>query len=231
MALSGKGALVIWHDPAPGIESDYNEWHSKEHMFERVAVPGFRRGQRAVAISGGPRYFNFYEVDGLETLTSKAYLDRLNDPTPWTRRVSPHMRNNSRTLCRVVASFGAGGVPVFWTMILLSPATGRGDGLRAWLAGDALPKLIGQPGILSGHLLEGEPTTSGQETVEKRLRGDKNEYVDWLIMVGGYDSEALAAIRNEPLSEADLAQRGAAASEVRGIYRLVHCVTAADRPA
>jgi hypothetical protein len=121
MALLGKGALVIWHDPAPEIESEYNEWHSKEHMYERVHVPGFLRGQRGVAITGAPKYFNFYEVEDFATLTSKAYLDRLNDPTPWTRRVAPHMHNNSRTLCRVSASFGA-AVPAFWTMILLASA-------------------------------------------------------------------------------------------------------------
>ena len=228
MALLGKGALVIWHDPAPAIESDYDEWHSKEHMVERVGVPGFRRGQRAVAISGGPRYFNFYEVDDLAILTSRPYLDRLNDPTPWTRRIVPPMYNNSRTLCRVVASFGAGGVPAFWTMILLSPTPGREDALRAWLAEEALPKLTRAPGILGAHLVEGEPTTSGQETVEKRLRVDKNEFVDWVILVGGYDAEALAAVRIDPFSDAGLTGHGAASSRLRGIYRLLHCVTEAD---
>ena len=39
MSLLGEGALVIWHDIAPGCEGDYNEWHSKEHMLERVGVP------------------------------------------------------------------------------------------------------------------------------------------------------------------------------------------------
>ena len=107
MALLGKGALVIWHDPAPDAESDYNEWHSKEHMLERVGVPGFRRGFRYVALEGAPRYLNLYEVDELATLTSRPYLDRLNDPTPWTRRVVPQVHNNSRTLCRVIASAGS----------------------------------------------------------------------------------------------------------------------------
>ena len=228
MALLGKGALVIWHDPAPEIESDYNEWHSKEHMFERVGVPGFRRGQRAVAITGAPRYFNFYEVDDFATLTSKPYLDRLNDPTPWTRRVAPHMHNNSRTLCHVAASCGAGGVPAYWTMILLEPAEGREAGLRGWLAEAALPQLVGRPGILGAHLLEGERSSSGTETVEKRLRGGDTEFVDWVILVGGYDSDALAAVRSEALEEARLAAQGAGYSRVRGIYRLVHCVTEAD---
>ena len=84
MSLLGNGALMIWHDIATDGESDYNEWHSKEHMLERVAVPGFHRGHRGRAVSGSPQYINWYEVDDVDVLTSKAYLDRLNDPTPWT---------------------------------------------------------------------------------------------------------------------------------------------------
>jgi hypothetical protein len=231
MALLGKGALVIWHDPAPEAESDYNEWHSKEHMFERVGLPGFRRGQRAVAISGEPKYFNFYEVDDVATLESEAYLERLNDPTPRTRRVVPKMHNNSRTLCRVTASFGAGGVPALWTMILLSPGGDRAEELLAWLAEDVLPKLVERPGVLGAHLVEGERSTSGIDTAEKRLRSGGTEFVDWVILVGGYDGEVLAGVRSDALSEENLAKHGAASSRVRGLYRLVHCVTEADLPA
>ena len=228
MALLGKAALVIWHDPEPEAESDYNEWHSKEHMFERVSVPGFRRGQRAVALSGAPKYFNLYEVDDIATLESKAYLDRLNQPTPWTRRVVPRMHNNSRTLCRVTATFGAGGVPALWTMILLSPGAGRADELRIWLADHVLPKLAERPGVLGAHLLEGERSASGTDTAEKRLRSGATEFVDWVILVGGYEGDALAGVRSDILSEENLAQGGAPSSRVRGIYQLVHCVTEAD---
>jgi hypothetical protein len=229
MALLGKGALAIWHDPAPEIESDYNEWHSKEHMYERVGVPGFLRGQRGVAITGAPKYFNFYEVDDFATLTSKAYLDRLNDPTPWTRRVVPHMHNNSRTLCRVSASFGA-AVPAFWAMVLVSPAAGGDERLRTWLAQSALPGLLDRQGVLGAHLIEGERTASGTETAEKRLRSGGIEFVDWVILVGGYDSEALAKVGADVLSEGNLDAQGAAASRIRGIYRFVHCVSKADLP-
>jgi hypothetical protein len=230
MALLGKGALVIWHDPAPEIESDYNEWHSKEHMYERVGVPGFLRGQRGVAITGAPRYFNFYEVDEFATLTSKPYLDRLNDPTPWTRRVMPHMHNNSRTLCRVSASFGA-AVPAFWTMILVAPAADGAERLRTWLARDALPGLLDQPGVLGAHLVEGERTASGTETTEKRLRSGGTEFVDWVILVGGYDAEALATVGAQALSDGALAGHGAASSRIRGSYRFVHCIAKTDLPA
>jgi hypothetical protein len=67
MALLGNGALVIWHDVRD--ETGCNEWHSREHMIERVAVPGFRRGLRYVAVAGSPKYMNLYEVDDLVTPT------------------------------------------------------------------------------------------------------------------------------------------------------------------
>ena len=140
------------------------------------------------------------------------------------------MHNNSRTLCRVTASFGA-GVPAFWTMILLAPAGGGEEALRGWLAGEALPQLVARPGVLGAHLLEGERSASGTDTVEKRLRGGGTEFVDWVILVGGYISEVLAAVRADALAETPLAGHGAASSRVRGIYRLVHCVTEADLPA
>jgi hypothetical protein len=231
MALLGKGALMIWHDPEAAAESDYNEWHSKEHMFERVGIPGFRRGQRGVAISGQPRYFNLYEVDDFDVLTSDAYLARLNDPTPWTRRIVPRIHNNSRTLCRVRAGFGAGGLPVLWTMLLVTPEAAREAELRAWLVDDALPRLPRRPGVLCAHLLEGDPSTSGTDTAEKRLRGGSNQFVDWVLLIGGYDDAALATLATDVLTGEILAARGAAASSVRGIYRLVHCVTEADLPA
>ena len=56
MPWLGRGALVIWHDVHD--ETDYNEWHSKEHMLERVGVPGFRRGMRYVAVAESPKYLN-----------------------------------------------------------------------------------------------------------------------------------------------------------------------------
>lgn len=45
---------------------------------------------RGVALHGQPRYFVMYEVEQLATLTSDAYLARLNDPSPgsWTRFAS-----------------------------------------------------------------------------------------------------------------------------------------------
>jgi hypothetical protein len=233
MALLGKGALVIWHDPEPAAESDYNEWHSKEHMLERVGVPGFRRGLRYVALEGAPRYLNLYEVDDLATLTSGPYLDRLNHPSPWTRRVVPRVHNNSRTLCRVIASAGGVGICSLLLTLQMAAQPERADELRAWLAADALPALAERAGIIGAHLLEGDAAASrsGGATAEKRLRGRADAIADLVVLVGGYDPEALRAARDGPLGRERLVAHGAAPEQTLGLYQLVHAITEADLPA
>jgi hypothetical protein len=226
MSLLGEGALVIWHDIAAGRESDYNEWHSKEHMLERVGVPGFRRGHRYQALSGSPKFLNLYEVDDLATLTSQPYLDRLNHPTPWSQRAMGYIRNNSRTLCRVVASI-ARGICADLLTVQLAAAPGRGDGLGRWLAG-TMPALAERPGVLGAHYLEGDLAASRTETEEKRLRSGSDAIADRVILVGGYHADALGEARRTALAPAALVAQGAEASQQAAVYRLLHCITEPD---
>ena len=46
MAGAGAGIIVIWNDILADARDDFLEWHSREHIPERVAIPGFVRGQR-----------------------------------------------------------------------------------------------------------------------------------------------------------------------------------------
>ena len=52
MGLLGSAVLVNWGGVVEEKEIEYNEWHSKEHMPERISLPGFLRGLRAVGIPG-----------------------------------------------------------------------------------------------------------------------------------------------------------------------------------
>ncbi|HEX2537393.1 MAG TPA: hypothetical protein VHL13_03840 [Pseudolabrys sp.] len=101
------GILAIWNDVTPGREADFDAWFQGEHLVERLGVPGFRFGRRHEAVSGAPRFFVFYVTDGPEVLTSKPYLERLDNPTPMTRMImSDVFKNMNRTLCRRVARRG-----------------------------------------------------------------------------------------------------------------------------
>jgi hypothetical protein len=222
MPLLGRGAMVFWHDIAAGDE-EYNHWHAFEHMPERVGIPGFHRGRRYFASDGGPAYFNMYETESAATLTSEAYLARLNSPTPWTTASLPKFRNSNRTLCRVSASFGTGLGGALMT-VQLAPAQGREAALRDWLTG-LLAKLVTRPGIVGAHLLEADAEASRTETAEKALRDRADEVADWVVLVEALDRPALAALRQGELADAALAGHGAGELQNVALYRLFHVLS------
>ena len=95
-----QGILAIFNDCRAGREAEFEEWFQGEHLLERLAVPGFLFGRRHQAISGSNGYFNFYLVETPAVLTSKPYLDRLDNPTPMTKKImSEIFINMNRTLC------------------------------------------------------------------------------------------------------------------------------------
>jgi len=129
MGLMGQGAVVLFMDMEDPVAHD--DWHSHEHLPERLGIPGFLRGRRCVTTdAGAPRYFVLYEVRDCAVTTSQPYLDRLNAPTPWTAKTMATIRYMSRTLCRVAASFGS-GVGGHLLVVRLAPTAEGGEGLRA----------------------------------------------------------------------------------------------------
>lgn len=171
--MLGNAAVAMWWDVAPEMRAEWEHWHSSEHMPERLAIPGFLRGTRWVAVSGAPSYFVLYEVTGLEAITGGAYLERLNNPTPWSRKMMPHHRNMVRSLCRVREGYG-GGIPTVMGTVRLS---GRIE----------LPR---GKGLTSAHLLESQPMPA--QTTEQKIRGG-DASADWILLVGGYDAQAVTA--------------------------------------
>jgi len=108
MADALPGILAIFNNAAPGREAEFEEWFQHEHLAERIAVPGFLLGRRYEAVSGTPRYFNFYLTQSAEILKSAAYLERLDHPTPMTRKVmSEIFKDMIRTVCHRTLRFGA----------------------------------------------------------------------------------------------------------------------------
>ena len=63
MSLAGQAVVAIWNGIAPEGRTEFYEWHNREHMPERVGIPGFRRGRRYIAKYGTPEFFTLYEAD------------------------------------------------------------------------------------------------------------------------------------------------------------------------
>lgn len=223
MPLLGASALLLSFDVAAPAVADHDRWHTQEHLPERLAIPGFLRGTRWVklpearGLPGEPRYFVLYEVDRLATLTSEAYLARLNQPSAWTRQVMPFYCGMSRGLCVVSASVGYGLGHVA-RLLRFRPAAGREAATRRWLTEDVLPRLPAQPGLGSVHLLEG--AVAPPMTREQQIRGT-DAGVDWALVITGY---APAAVEQSGPSTTTLADRGATRLH-EATYRLDYLLT------
>jgi hypothetical protein len=192
MSLAGLGAVCIWHDLLPEARDDFHQWHNREHMPERVGIPGFRRGRRYVAIAGTPEYFNLYEADSAEVLGGQDYLNRLNAPTEWTRQVVPSFRNVSRSICRVVYSHGVGQGAFMLTLRFDVGQSDRSRVVKA-LRQLLLPPLCDNRGIAGVHLCLADESISKVETAEKKARADTTQVPTWIILIEGNSSADVQA--------------------------------------
>ncbi|MDQ6917694.1 MAG: hypothetical protein M3023_07730 [Pseudomonadota bacterium] len=109
MALAGHAFLALWNDIARAREPEYDQWHTVEHVPERVSVTGFHGARRYVNRSRQfHRYFTLYDVASLAVFESGEYVDLLNHPTPWSASMRPDFSNFLRSICSVIASRGTG---------------------------------------------------------------------------------------------------------------------------
>src|SRR5256714_9541467 len=189
MPLSGKGMLITMMDADPAEERDFNQWYDKEHIIERVSIPGFLEARRYVAVAAEPKYLNFYTTETLEVLSSPAYLQVLRSPTQWTRHHMPKFRNFTRAVARVTASRGQGrGGALAFSRI--RPSEAGAAELRKAIT-EHLDAVLDQ--IISAHLLESDPElskptdASASDTVSK----------DWYVVLEGTGEQTVRQIAEQ----------------------------------
>ena len=216
MSLAGNGVVAIWHDLKPEAKGDFYEWHNREHMPERVGIPGFRRGRRYIAVEGAPEFFNLYEADSPEVLGGRDYLDRLNAPTEWTKRVVPSFRNVARSICRVAYTGGVGSGGTMLTMRFDVDAMQRAAAIEV-LATRLLPSLVARKGIAGAHLCLADEMVSKIETAEKKARADTTLVPTWIVLIEGIGTAEVRAAGEVLLR--DLESHRASALDV-ATYRL-----------
>lgn len=192
--MLGSAAVAMWWDIAPRMRTEWEDWHTHEHMPERLGIRGFLRGSRWIS---GDSYFVLYEVDGMAAITAGPYVDRLNAPTPWSRKLMPHHRNMVRSLCHVRTSFGRGLGGCIATLRLEHSVPAQ--------ALEALPQ---QQGLVGAFLLEAQSMAGAPQTTEQKIRGGDAE-ARWVGLIGGYDEAAVLRAANDLVGDG-----------VLGIYRL-----------
>jgi hypothetical protein len=225
MPMLGEAAVAMWWNMAPALRLEFEDWHSHEHFPERMGIPGFLRGSRWASVDGGEGFFVMYELDCYDTLTSEGYLQRLNNPTPWSSKMMPHHRDMVRSQCRRVRSTG-GGIGQYALTVRFSPANGRETEESIDLAAVA-DAFVRSPGGVAFHVLRTE-TPLGVVTKEQRIRGGKDAVADWIVIAIGYELETLRKLQRDEFSAQMLESRGIDPGALAGTYQLAYSLAAID---
>ncbi len=185
MALLGKGALLNWGGVLSKYDLDYNLWHSLEHMPERISVKGFLRAFRCVGLKGtndNNKYFMMYDVINKDVLSSKQYLNRLNNPTDWTSKILSKYVYPSRAICKVIKtkSLTSGLSGFFVTIRYLA----KNNEIKKFYNISDL--IMSKNGILSIHCFQSDKKISLLKTKEKAIRrsqGNEDEIIDSAVII------------------------------------------------
>jgi hypothetical protein len=186
---TGKGFLAIWSDVKKGDETDYLHWLTREHTAERVSIPGFLGVRVFRARFADPcRFFILYELEEPGVIGSGPYLERLNAPTEWSRRIMPSLRNFIRGGGRVVAEVGYGrGATVCPVVCEANEVTAA----RAVLA-----RVASLDRVAAARLFEVERSGTDIATNEKSIRENDRSFPA-LLVVDMLDDEPLDAACRE----------------------------------
>jgi hypothetical protein len=104
-----RGLLCIWTDIDPAHETDFNRWYDREHMQERVAIPGFQSARRFAAVGPCPRpYLALYYTDTLGVFRSEPYARAFANQTPWSLENFKRMRGTQRRVGALTLEAGEG---------------------------------------------------------------------------------------------------------------------------
>ena len=222
MALLGRAAMLLWYDVIPEQIAEHDDWHTRQHLPERVGIPGFIRAQRWVSNSPGSRYFVVYEVTDIEVLSSSPYLERLNNPTPWTSRTMSSFRGMVRGFCKLDSRHGS-VLGTTGLTLRYSAAPGMEDRLCTWLNSDLIPDVMQRKGFTSAFMLRSERVP--EMTAEQRIRG-RDASVDLALLVTGYSPELMADLAQNELCASSLEAHGASPGITSGVYQLA-CLSGA----
>jgi hypothetical protein len=218
-----RGAMLLLFDVAEAMHVEHDDWHTHEHMPERLGLPGFLRGSRWVSRTAGQRYCVLYEVADLGVLDSAAYRARLEAPTPWATKMMGFYRGMRRTLCERGAASGSalGGTALVMTF---AANGGRADRLQPWLVDELLPRLSLRPGLCSARLLRN--ALPAAMTREQSIRG-RDASVESALFVTGDDEDQVAALCGAELAPQRFEHNGATVT-ASGVYRLAYVLAASE---
>ena len=143
--------LLVWTDVDPAHEADFNTWYDREHMGERMAIPGFVSARRFLRVGSGRKYLALYKTESLAVFDSEPYRRAFGNQTQWSLENFRRMRDTVRAVGTIAeAGAGHGGFAG-----LVAFASDRTDAARS-----LLESCVKADGLIAGHILDPDPRLS-----------------------------------------------------------------------
>ena len=220
MPLFGKGMLIVFTEVKARDERDLNEWYNREHIDERINLPGFHRARRYVAVRGSPKYLATYECDTVDDLATPGYLHLLANQTPWTQAAMARFTHFHRLTLRlqVDLTHGIGGA---LASVRFVPDPRRRKALATWLRQTALPRAIARPGLLGAAAVENDIEIANAPLQEKSMDHPKADEAEWVVLLEGADAASTGAAARAHFKLSTLKPFGVTVAPTIGTYRLL----------
>lgn len=189
-----KGLLFMAFDFSTAHADEFHDWYDKEHVPERLRVPGFLNAERWIDDTNPNLHVATYDLDTAGVLQSPAYRAVGGDnQSVWTKRVTSMCRRIMRFEGEQLVPGDAVAAPGAGALLVASMNVDPGAEAEFtdWYNTEHLPDLAAVPGVLSARRYRAADTES-----ERR-------YVALYHLRDGTvsRSEAWAAAANTPWSE------------------------------
>ena len=218
--MSNYGFLAIWCEIPNEHWTDYRNWLTQEHIADRIFLsPGFKGIRLFTALENECSHFFLYDTEGRDVLKSETYVNILNNPSPWTRRIMPNFGPFDRAAGEQLIKLGVGsGAYVAVARIRTGDPLAVPSQFKA-----ELRRFREIPDVVGVRLMRTDRSTTGIKTEEKTMRSgvEKEGAFDYLMVAEALSERGAIAAKDrmdQILKEAIPAYQGHDSSARRMIY-------------
>lgn len=157
----GQHALLfILTNVSLSDETNFNRWYDREHLGDRIEVPGFTSARRYESVGGTHwKYLALYEADELGVFASPSYKERLASQSPWSKQVLPLFVDPQRTIAQERSRHGV-GFGCFISIVAFLPEIDAQDQLIENFSSLASTAIEADSNLLRMRLFSADPELS-----------------------------------------------------------------------
>jgi hypothetical protein len=192
-----RAMLFILAGVRPEFEAEFNLWYDREHLPDRVMVPGFITARRHEATEGALwPYLALYETTDISVFSSATYKERLANQSDWSRRMLPVFVEPQRNIALLRAQIGE-GIGASTLLFALRPQGGQEEALIAAFVKAATASRAADPSLVAIGLYASDPVLSQPVAEYPPTTASPVGSSDWFVMadmIGNTGGAGLPAV-------------------------------------